>query len=195
MFSSCEMPGPWRSSCVPCPSVPCAWACFLPCLVSSSSRLPRCPPPPPHAACLPPAGSLGWGWAAYNARLQGTGRRVSSWHPPLHRLRSSSLSGWFLFPSPPFMTHPSSPFLSPPFQTLPTFFHLLISHLLLVFPPFPLLFSPSLSSLCPRFFSDCLCPCSLLPPSSLHERVLPLSAWTRPDASSLGLPCWEQGLG
>lgn len=164
LFSSCEMPGPWRSSCVPCPSVPCAWACFLPCLVSSSSRLPRSPPPP-HAACLTPAGSLGWGWAAYNARLQGTGRRVGSWHPPLHRLRSSSLSGWFLSPSPPFMTHPSSPFLSPPFQTLPTFFHLLISHLLLVFPPFPLLFSPFHLFL--LFASASFLALSLLPSASL----------------------------
>ncbi|KAM7104725.1 tensin-1 isoform 9-T9 [Molossus nigricans] len=31
--------------------------------------------------------------AAYNARLQDMGQRVSSQHPPLHRLRSSSLSG------------------------------------------------------------------------------------------------------
>ncbi|XP_032494259.1 tensin-1 isoform X5 [Phocoena sinus] len=31
--------------------------------------------------------------AAYNARLQGTGQSVGSGHPPLHRLRSSSLSG------------------------------------------------------------------------------------------------------
>ncbi|XP_070278208.1 tensin-1 isoform X10 [Myotis yumanensis] len=31
--------------------------------------------------------------AAYNARLQGLGLRVSYRHPPLHRLRSSSLSG------------------------------------------------------------------------------------------------------
>ncbi|XP_058156117.1 tensin-1 isoform X6 [Dasypus novemcinctus] len=31
--------------------------------------------------------------AAYNAKLQGAGHGVGFWHPPLHRLRSSSLSG------------------------------------------------------------------------------------------------------
>lgn len=166
------MPRPWRSSCVPCPSVPCAAGVF-PSLPGVLLSPPPSFPTSPHAACLPSAGSPGWGWAAYNARLQGTGRRVSSWHPPLHRLRSSSLSGWFLSLSPPFMTHPNSPFLSLPFQTLPTFFHLLISHLLLIFPPFPLMFSPFHLFLlfASAFFltASLLCPCSLLPPFSLHE--------------------------
>ncbi|XP_077011199.1 tensin-1 isoform X5 [Tamandua tetradactyla] len=31
--------------------------------------------------------------AAYNAKLQDIGHKVSFWHPPLHRLRSSSISG------------------------------------------------------------------------------------------------------
>ncbi|XP_060008129.1 tensin-1 isoform X8 [Lagenorhynchus albirostris] len=38
--------------------------------------------------------------AAYNARLQGTGQSVGSGHPPLHRLRSSSLSGGLPDPLP-----------------------------------------------------------------------------------------------
>nr|XP_058908071.1 tensin-1 isoform X5 [Kogia breviceps]XP_058908077.1 tensin-1 isoform X5 [Kogia breviceps]XP_058908078.1 tensin-1 isoform X5 [Kogia breviceps] len=38
--------------------------------------------------------------AAYNARLQGTGQSVGSGHPPLHRLRSSSLSGGLQDPLP-----------------------------------------------------------------------------------------------
>ncbi|XP_059961814.1 tensin-1 isoform X1 [Mesoplodon densirostris] len=38
--------------------------------------------------------------AAYNARLQGTGQSVGSRHPPLHRLRSSSLSGGLPDPLP-----------------------------------------------------------------------------------------------
>ncbi|XP_028339282.1 tensin-1 isoform X7 [Physeter macrocephalus] len=38
--------------------------------------------------------------AAYNARLQGTGQSVGVGHPPLHRLRSSSLSGGLPDPLP-----------------------------------------------------------------------------------------------
>lgn len=49
-----------------------------------------------YAWCLPflPA-PLGWGWTAYNARLQGL-RQSGTFQPSLRRLRSASVSGGFL---------------------------------------------------------------------------------------------------
>lgn len=87
------MPRPLHSLCFPCPSVPCA--------VGGVPALPHILP-----SCLPPTPCwLPWGggWAAYNARLQGIGHSGSFPPPPLHWLRSSSLSGgWLSFPLLPF---------------------------------------------------------------------------------------------
>lgn len=77
-----------------------------------------CPPLPPHPRPhLPtllayplPAPRGGGGSTMPGCRALGDSQLLA---PPLHRLRSSSLSGWFLSLSPPFMTHPRSPFLFP----------------------------------------------------------------------------------
>lgn len=144
----------------------------------------------PFPSCLPPlpAGSPWVVWAAYNARLQGMGQS-SYWHPPLHRLRSSSLSGWFLSSLPPLQNSLALILafsLSLPLLLHVFFFSKLLSTsplLIFLFPLhfflFLLLFSSShlfhifchpsflfLPPVFPFLTTPLLSPCPLLPPPS-----------------------------
>lgn len=162
----CLVPFVLRVSHVHLPRVPRAWC--LPCLVSSLPFLLA------SAPCRLP-----WvGRAAYNARLQSIGQSVSSRHP-LHRLRSSSLSSWFLFsPFPLYISLALTQALI--FSLFPSF----LCHSLQTFDPFLVFPSPShfsSSVLFPHLFCILFAPhscsfltvplpspCSLLPPPSPH---------------------------